>query len=228
MEYYKILWEYNPKIVGNIESDQTDTIIGENASMAYNSLKTFLFNEPYNAPILSTFLLKKKAKLTDYISSCQVNYRSGHLISEKLLHFIQKFKISDYFAIPAEFTYDRNLIEIISGYYLFVIKNSIFSYVNFEKSRFKINSIMNDFQQSIVINSVTDIVEFRVSKNESEWHHKLDFEKLVLMKDCNFDIFRIGEGMGGYYVSEKLKETIEEAGFTGMRFEEAPNIIREE
>lgn len=69
MKYYKILWDYNPKIVGNIESYQTDTIIGEKASIAYNSLKSFLFNEPNTAPILSTFLLKKKAKLTDYISS---------------------------------------------------------------------------------------------------------------------------------------------------------------
>ena len=37
------------------------------------------------------------------------------------------------------------------------------------------------------------------------------------------DIFRLSQ-FGGYLVSERLKEAIEEEGFTGIRFEPAENI----
>jgi len=223
--FYELQNEYRGNKIGNVETVQSDELVGLGNKVAYSSLKSFFKSEPYQKPKVSPFLLKKKAKLTDCISSIHISIYSSFILKNNLSELIKGYNIREFYEIPVELTYDKDCKKIISGYSLFLIKDSIFSFVDFSESSFYFNSILEKYYEKVEVDSVESLKKHH--EKRKKWHHMLNFKKIKLKPECEFDMFRIGHKMGGYYVSERLKDAIEKKGFTGLIFEEADNIVIE-
>ena len=92
-----------------------------------------------------------------------------------------------------------------------------------DKSEFLIGEDGTSYEND-VIRKFQDRNEFKDFLHAKSWKVRLRVGKLVVK--TSFDLFRLWT-LGGYFVSEKLKEAIEQEGFTGMRFEPADFVTSE-
>ncbi len=224
MTYFSIQYEYSPKIIGVKELCQTRLLVEEYDYDTQDSIRNYWRQRPIIKPQLNTFLLEKKAIITDLVSSTQGHSHFGLLLSNKFINFLNQYSRQEAFIIPIQFAYKENKANYTGGHSLFILKNSILNYFNFKKSKFKIVSILEKYHKNIEIKSVESLEYFFKPNEAMLWHHKIMFDFIEFSSDMKFDIFRLDQ-LGGYYVSSRLKEAIEREGFTGMRFEEAKNIV---
>jgi len=222
MKYYELLNDYRKEVIGNVDIVQSTEMVCNGSEIAHESLRSFFRVEPFERPVVAPFLLLKNAKLTDSISSMRLNNK-GFILHNKLIDFLKGFRLKEFYKIPVELTYKRNCSNIIDNYSLFIISESIFPYIDIANSSFFVTSIIEKYHKKIYLKSISSIDDFHSRKKQ--WHYMIKYDKLVLKKGFDFDMFRIGHKMGGYYVSERLKDAIEKGGFTGLIFEEADNIV---
>ena len=116
---------------------------------------------------------------------------------------------------------------MLSQYNLFLLnKSSQEKYIDFKISDFYVGSI-KDFGyrgENLIIEDYKDFMYYRDKLYEEKCLVKAS--KIVFnLKNTDVDMFRISEVRSkGYYLSEKLKNAIEDNGFTGIRFTEINQI----
>ncbi len=226
MRYFKVFAPYKRSINGSGEYSQIQYIAGRYDYDSPDSISCFWLNS--TKPNFQPFLLHSNAKLTDYLS----NERGAgfFIFKNNFINFLSDFNIQkEYSVYPVELTYHKDRSDLIQGQYSALViwkSNEHYNSIDFEKSDFyiqtKIDKSTINFKDK---NQLLNLI--KVMKEKSESRFIIGYDNIVLKNDLKVDIFRLGI-FGGLYVSEKLKDAIEEHGFTGMEFKLMEHIVKEE
>lgn len=233
MKYYSLKSEISPLVVGVPKGErQIDKMIDSYNLNAPNSVRhikdTSLILD--FEPNLHAQILKEKANATDMISSMRINSIVAKIFSDRFIQFLKQFNIPEfkiYHAPIVKFVKGRE--EWYNSYFMFMLVETANTHINFEKSDFVFKPIVYDPKLEWVATNIDDYKDLQkklIPKPFIKGTTRLYGKKIVLKKHMNFDIIRL-QLLGGYFVSENLKEAIEKEGFTGMYFEEAPNIVKD-
>ncbi len=174
---------------------------------------------------LPELYLAPKAIETTYITSTAIP-PWFLTIKNDFITFLNDFNIDSYQSWKIKVVHDK---IVLTNYSLFHISiPSQDKYIDFEKSEFYLKELGNlnkiNFPQLVSFNDYEEYVieKDKLRKNEMILMHKRVTINLDKIKE---DMFRlVNTPLGGYFVSEKLKNAIEEKGFTGMRFKEITEI----
>lgn len=200
VEYYCDVWN-TPNFMGNIHFEKF----------------------PDNV-ILAKPILNKKANLTDLIEIWNVGFNLNLLLSGKLKNIIEKYidkKKGEFINCPII----KDGIEY-TDYWLFNGYNFNQEYIDFQNSLIKYEKQADDFETSyntkMIFLSVNSLEEFEkyvdVAKEKAEI---ITIQKLTLKENSIPDEFFMLRYVfsGIYFISEKLKKEIEDAGCTGIEFQ---------
>jgi hypothetical protein len=156
-------------------------------------------------------ILTKKAKLTDLISSVATG--GNLIISNKLKEILEKVDNNCIQFMRVNVIYNENK----TPYWLVNPFCFGFENVDFTNSEIWLETHGNTKISKVFINSID---EFEQVKTKHKLPERISIEKIELKKEIknNFFILRHIATGSGYFISEKLKNEIEQAGCTGIRF----------
>lgn len=219
MKYYKLTTSSNIKEVGKIPQSETGNHGDiQQDFMPWEGVIDFDFKLP--EPVL-----EKKAKTVSFLDVAFI--RSTFLvIDDNLSSLFKNFNLGNYQEWKINTWQNK---QLINKYNLFLLNDTKQSeYINYSKSEFY-SKKLGDWNNSSIQKPV-------FVKNYDEYvfeKEKLRKDKLMLLhKNVTLDLSKTNEDMfriinappGGYFVSEKLKNAIEENGFTGMEFTEVSKL----
>ena len=224
MKYYRLNFSLCTKIRGNNDYIKQSYIKIPNDKMYWEEPKFIgsVRNEKIEfQPYLLDIELFSNSKINDLIMD-------GGPISTKLT-ISDKFKsiLEDYRKKGMQF-FNINIIqskEIFNNYWILNMYEFNQEFIDFSKCKIIHQEKAVDFEVSYLVNEKVifinnqnefyKFIEKTKINNEVVW-----IEKLVL-NNVNEDFFMLKYVFGGvgYYVSEKLKEEIEDAGCTGIEFQ---------
>jgi len=161
-------------------------------------------------PNLDGIQLVKHARATDLLSVVPISPIFGLVISEEGKEVLQNFNAPPHRFFEVK-VYDHQKNETQKNYFLFRLLDFQNESISFERSKFMVST--KEKIQTLAIRTAADL------KNLSPELCMDMYPKLIsLRSDFQFDIFYFDK-IGGYFVSERLKNAVESAGLTGMRFE---------
>ena len=139
-------------------------------------------------------------------------------ISEKLQKLFQQFGIQKYRFYPAKVLFKERIYPYAI---LQLLMNDFEQYIDYTKTLF--NNMDIDGDLTLSEKKVLQFDSFEDMENHSDdnWDFNWNYEKIV-MKTIFRDIDLIYLPQLNEVVSERLKIAIEEAGITGVEFEELP------
>ncbi len=224
MKYYKLDFSSNVKEVGKIPQSEECITIGDIQQdfIPWQGKINFEFNLP--KPIL-----EKKSKQTSYINVIAIP-SFFIVINDELLNLLKTFNIGKYQNWKIK-TWQNN--QLIEKYNLFLLNDTKQAeYIDYKKSSFY-SKKLGDWDNSSIQKPVfVENYDEYVSEKELLRKDKLMLlhRKVTLnLSKATEDMFRIVNApLGGYFVSEKLKNVIEENGFTGMEFTEVSKLEKVE
>ncbi len=174
--------------------------------------------------ILATPILDKKANLTDLIEIWHVGFNLNLLISGKLKKILEKYigkNKGEFINCPII----KNDVEF-SDYWIFNGYNFNQEFIDFQNSLIKYEKQTDDFdttfETKMVFLSIGNLKEFeeyiKVAQEKTEL---ITIEKLALNENkITEDFFMLRYVFSGmYFISDKLKQEIEEAECTGIEFQ---------
>ncbi len=142
MKIYKVLTSFDPKIIGVTDGIQSSEMAGNYPYEDKNSISRVWKDDSIVDPLVSPILLKKKAKITDIISSDRISMAFGLVISKKLLSFLDDFSIADIKSYNIPLTYSRDCSELLNDHVLLALNRYCYNMIDFDSSLFCISSIM--------------------------------------------------------------------------------------
>ena len=169
-------------------------------------------------------IMKKKANVTTLLSVIPFTTALFLTFEKSFINFLENFSVGDFSTWELKIHHKD---EVLNNYRLFHLSYpSDDKYIDFEKSDFititsggryedtsfkpvKINNLNNYLNSLEVVRSAGNLT--------------VTYNKLVLdFSNATEDIIRFIDVTNnlGYYVSERLKNAIEEKGFTGIAFQE--------
>lgn len=171
-------------------------------------------------PIIANAILHPKSKQTDLINTnSAMGFSKKLLISGKLKTILEKNRKHGMQFFKSPIIQNNLLIE---DYWILNMSEFNNDYVDFLNSKILLEEITSENINSLYlsINSLEDY-EMKIEEIRGKKGCNLRIEKLVLSKDkINNDFFMIRYSFSGiYFVSEKLKQEIEDAGCTGIEFQ---------
>jgi hypothetical protein len=225
MKYYKLTASRNRKIVG-VKPQSQDGFFGD-------VQQSFI---PWEGKIDFDFILpepnlEKKAKQVSFLDVAFIHPYRFLVLDDNLLSLFKNFNIGKYQSWKINTWYNKK--EIIKKYNLFLLNDTKQAkYIDFKKSEFY-SKKLGDWNNSSIQKPVfVENYNEYTSKKES-----LRKDKLMLLNNkvtidlskATEDMFRIANApIEGYFVSEKLKNAIEENSFTGMEFIELNELDKVE
>lgn len=216
MEYFKINTSLNTKIMGKIPQSK-EVVHHCNIWSEPKFIDKIWFEKVDFIPIVSNPILYPKAKLTDIIYPFGMGSSLKILISGKLKTIIEKNRNHGLQFFQCSIF--QNGIEY-SDYWLLSVYEVDNHFIDFEKSIIfyrKMN--LEKIHEPIIFSGSEE--KFNSKIHEKEIHDEL-FIKNIFIKDTvceNFFLLRYVYGGVGYFVNEKLKKEIEDAGCTGIEFQ---------
>lgn len=223
MKWYLIKREIEPDIIGVSEGKQSTRMklnydYESNDSVWNTSKKNFSANDFVRIDF-SGILLNNQAKFTDYISSEVINPLYVLIVSRNLLSFLNGFSVPVKSVSLATIIHSRMNIEI--DYYSVFIGLQ-YDLINYNKSIFQVKETFNEkHYQDVRFSNYREFMDFLLIKT---WKTSLKAKSLII--NTNHHLICLPK-LGGFIISEKLKDEIERGGFTGMRFELAEYIVQE-
>jgi hypothetical protein len=158
-----------------------------------------------------TPILDPKAKLTDLISTA-VGNPGGLIISNKLKTILLRNPHPGIQCFPMTIRYKGSFVKDYWETHKFDFD---FRHINFFESTFAVVTMLESQPRRI-----KDVKEYLDLKDSLKAGTGLSITKLVLKKGIDSDLVVLRGVKGkGYYVSESLKQAIEEANCTGLTFE---------
>lgn len=235
MNYFNLKEEFLPSITG-IKDFQI--LIPENYNR-WSEDSFFEIGKYTNGDILNfesiapEMEIKYKAKLLDLMIGIMFgDFVSGITISKQLLEFIHSFSLPENRTYPLKlFKIKKKQKEYIDKYVRFVLLETAYQYIDFSKSlfnftEFNFNTSRYEVVETISFSSLEEFLDFQLNKVPPPVKRFFKISHVVFNENMSFDLFCLPR-FNGYMVSEKLKNEIIKNGFTGIRFEEAPNITKE-
>ena len=223
MNYYKFSFSSDPKKVGR-RIPQISEIIDKQGGQ-YNTELPNSINRinPWNEVVANlnapNFVLHGHAKRTDILSA----FHHSHLmvISKRLKALFEEYKL------PKVQVFETKLISgnKLHDYYLFYLPDNFYQFIDCVRSTFALVR-MNARAVPVFTPQINSLDEFEEWIKEYPYlikqnpkRLKVIVDKLVFDSDkIPYDMFRILGLISGYFVSERLKNAIEEKGYTGMDF----------
>ncbi|UPQ80070.1 hypothetical protein M0M57_04360 [Flavobacterium azooxidireducens] len=220
MKYYKLNYNsLNTKETGT-QFQSTEGIIGDIQSdfIPFEGKINFAFKlpEPF---------LEKKAKQTTYLNVIMIP-SWFNVFKDYFIDFLNGFKIGEYQTWRLKVHQNG---KIINDYCLFFLNNTKQNeLVKFDESEFylgKYSDYMYVGEDIKILNYENYLDILDVMKNDND--NFIKCRSIVLnLKKVKEDFFRIINvpSCSGFYVSERLKNAIEEQRFTGFAFNEIEEI----
>jgi len=170
--------------------------------------------KPKFKPNLDSFLLYKKAGLTDTISTGYIGGR-GLLVSERFQRLLQNFNLTKHIFFPATvFKEDK----VIKYFWMHLVDSDYRTNVIFPKTKFsnwpKLK--LKDYQDYLRFNKDED--KFGILRAG-----KVTLDKFF---DTTLDLFMISEFDQNLYASQKLIDAIKENKITGLQIDDAMDILK--
>ncbi len=225
MRYYKINRIWDKKVIGNVDF-QANKFLGSYNYWGSNSVWNIppAHNCNFEIDLSRPILVQDKAKITDVISSHLFrNFRGMSLISKEFYSFLKMFSLQENRTFAVELSHKRKILNSHLLLLLCTIDNP--------------DNII-DFSQTILFKTFKGekVDTFTVSNYEKlndafdnlGQSESIKTGKLVLSSNFKLDFFYIRRVTKGTIVSERLKNAIEEHGFTGMEFKLMEHIVKEE
>ena len=158
--------------------------------------------------------IKTKAKLTDLMSVFFTGSGGRLTISSRLKAILEKNGHGNIQFIPITIYYKK---KYLSDYWL----TNILSFDNEKVINYSQSLIFEcHFTTEIKMITIKDYKDFKQNEIKLEWPNNLFIEKVVFKSKVEQDFCTVERvsGGAGYFVSEKLKQEIESAGCTGIKF----------
>ena len=224
MKYYKIKYDLNPKVVGSdfpqswqFSKEYEKRKKNPNAIYELEEIIFDKYQQPDFIPDLDGFVLSGRAKLTDFVST---PFCHALCMSENAKNILQSkcnFGAHEFYEATL---YVRK--KPVRFYYLGIFCD-FFSQIKFPECRYAIYGVEKeeDLPQEwyeMTINNLQDVykIEKKIPYNVDIQLYKIVLKKIAkevdLLYYCVLGI-RIG------IVTERFKDTVEEAGLTGLVFE---------
>ena len=219
MKFYRIRHSLSDKQLGRIPQVKDVKISSSVDNPKF--LGEIFFSEIDFDPIVPEIVLFDDSKLTDLIEKIMV-VSLKLLVSEKLKSLIQLYRTEG-----VQFFRNRvfhNELEYNNYWFLHTYCFNE-DYIDFNRSTIVLEKKADDYETSFMTSNVEvnieSIEDFEILKTSSQKKFETLYIKNLFFKDVdeNFFAIRYVEGGIGYFVSEKLKNEIEEAGCTGIEFQ---------
>lgn len=167
-------------------------------------------------------ILQSRAKETTHISVVSIDYSVFLVLKNYFIEFLKDFKIADFQSWNIDVHHKKQIVKDYSLFHLSYPSQK--EIVDFEKSKFEIN------EDWVMRNTIGEVVKFynyedylAQLKKHTTPPFLLAHELVLDFSKQENDILRLANmpmtGLG-YYVSERLKNAIEEQKFTGFAFQE--------
>lgn len=212
--YYKLNESLNLKVIGRYPQAEEALFNVDVSDPRLSRNIAFKKVENVESIITVTPVLHKKAKLTDFMQGSVTGSGVQLMLSNKLKKILCKEAHQGLQFFPMSII---NKGEEIRDYWLASPFQFDYDCIDTTKSIFTLYDVFDyTFKENLVVSDNKELVkmfaEFKPPK-------MLIIDKLF-MKDCSKKILLVKGVRGGvgYYVSEKLKQEIEEAGCTGIVF----------
>lgn len=221
MRYYLIRRTIDPKVIGKVESTQSTLMTDGYDYGAENSVWKIARKDFTHQDFLKTnfekIKLQPKAIFTDLISSMAINPFFVTIVHRDLLDFLYQFKLAETFYKEVKVVHSGLNIE--KEYVAFYQENK-YDLIAFGKSEFCIKHINENWSDARP-KRFEDEFQLKTFIDEEPWTTSYKATSLKLKEDMV--LFRLHK-FGGYIVSDRLKEAIENEKFTGICFEPAENL----
>lgn len=210
MNWYSVSVSTDEKVVGKYP--QTDGMgLGYNLNAPNSVWNIPNLKMPDFEPAFDYFLLDKKAKLTDVISTALINAR-GFLISNKLKTILDKFHLTKHIYYPVKILHKK---DFITNYYWlhFIEDNS--NDIDFKNSSFELMHPLPFFRTDIIKldGKEADIITANRLANPD---FKLFPKKIKNQRPKNIDFLVFDFLYNPFYVSADLIKALENNSITGI------------
>lgn len=184
-----------------------------------NSIHNLNFNGlPDFQPDLDYFILDKKAKLTDVLSSMISGF--GFLISEKMKNILEQFRLPEHGFYPASIAVDNTKLN---NYFWFLPIYKLSDHVDYAKTTLYSKDTFNNVEK-LDVNSAEDVVRLRPKIGYTK---KIVSEKIYFKNGfkLNLDLFMIGVFNFSIYLTEDLKSVLINEKITGIELKPDNQLV---
>jgi hypothetical protein len=181
-------------------------------------LSNYLFKKSDKDVQIPKGILHKKAKLTDVVTASFMGFSTGICFSEKLM---QAIRLNTSFGIEFLKTeiYKSETLDIKYDYYIPHVYDFLFEILNYKKTIIlhSHDSFVQEGDQVYINNAH----EHKEKIADLPLGHSLELCRMVFLDDSHCDFFSlrsVKSGDVGFFVSDKLLNSINEQNCIGMVF----------
>lgn len=222
MKFYRLFREFNPEVVGMMPQLFNPEGISSIESKHY--LGNLFFEKITDAVEVPTGHLHRKAKLTDWMVA---GFLQKPLISGRLYNMLPGFKIEGLEFVRGSF-YQGN--SLLTGYYYINPYRNFFEILDLKTTGFATmtNPLSKVPLDNFRLQSYDEVTLAFAKQDKSAiengmLHQPLFIAHLAFREGVDADFFALRgllSGGIGFFVSDKLRKSMVEAGITGIVFRE--------
>ncbi len=206
--YYTLKNDLDDKIVGK-DYPQVDCLTMHQAHLITS---WHLFDPKPNLK----FKLKKRAVLTDTLKDITIGGGTGFLINTKTKGVFDKFNIMRHQYFDASVETQKG--EVLNYFWLHLTEPQLTEKLDFHRTLFY-RTEWTFRKEPIILNSYNHYKELKAKDTEASFGVEIDKVALSDNFDSDLDMFTFLPFDNKVYISERLKNAIEENGIIGFKIE---------
>lgn len=211
--YYRIATSKDSKVTGLVDTQSALSVTPPNYSFDTRHIAYHYYSYigPTDDVVIPQPILEARAKLTDLVSTVEFGF--DLIMSPKLKSILEPVRHNGSQFIPLTL-YAK---AVPMDYWLLHMVEPDMDELDYEKSEFEITT---NTGRSLRPVSISDRASFDQARNSVAPKERVSISNVVIREDCTSDLLLIRYAFGGagFFVSEKIKNEIEAAGCTGIRF----------
>lgn len=166
---------------------------------------------PAFEPDLDYFVLHKKAKLTDVISTGFIS-AAGFLINDKVKAIFEQFNLPAHKYYPAKVMH-KNALYVNYFWLHFGEDNS--ELIDFQNSQFELLELgFPEEANPLSVNNIDDLINIRKENSSIKKIHPL----IITMNKNNLDLFFFNYFWNKLYVNKKMHDAFSSSKVSGLQF----------
>lgn len=216
--YYKLSQSIDLNVIGKVRETQVS---------CWTPLQMRILRTPwrlFSSPNIQKFELEKNAKLTDSLYCFGLSGYNNFLVSPKFKDLLERHRLMGHQFIES-IVYGRK--KTTYNYYFF--HNSdlrLPELVDYQKSTvYSTEWLNNNTRKPITLQNFEEYKYLMSLDKEAKMDYHLDQIALSESFDHELDLFNLFPLDCNCYISERLKNAIEEAGITGVKMGLATNFL---
>ena len=214
MNYYRIKNDLETKVVGRKYPQlECNNLVYAHAIPSYGPCK-MRFNLSFN--------LVKGAKLTDVLKTLAIS-ASGFVISERLKMLLESYKLERHEFIPVDII---SKDQTYNYYFLHFYGLDMVHCLDYQQSIFHITEFEIEDLGTMKFDSYESYQKY-MKENDKDYSIMTHLEHLVLKEEFkDLDFFSVPQFYHEMFVSERLKQCLEDNHITGFSFEEKYQMVK--